>query len=91
MIWTTWVNFDSASALAILILPYTVRFLYCHLLNMELTSPSFSSKLFMVRAGSAMRLIPRILSRDCRKCCQIVADTGRHRKGTGKGAYGGQT
>merc|ERR1711884_948320 len=62
MIWTTWVNFDSASVLTILILPYTVRFLYCHLLNMELTSPSFSSKLFMVRAGSAMRLIPRIVS-----------------------------
>merc|ERR1719278_228653 len=62
MIWTTWVNFDSASVLAILILPYTVRFLYCHLLNMELTSPSLSSKLLIVRAGSAMRLIPRILS-----------------------------
>merc|ERR1712004_537345 len=42
MIWTTWVSFDSASVLTILILPYTVRFLYCHWLNMELTSPSFS-------------------------------------------------
>merc|ERR1712067_131097 len=37
MIWTTWVSFDSASVLTILILPYTVRFLYCHWLNMELT------------------------------------------------------
>merc|ERR1711978_119251 len=62
MIWTTWVNFYSASVLTILILPYTVRFLYCHLLNMELISPSFSSKLFMVRAGLAVRLIPRIVS-----------------------------